>query len=90
MNEQYNNDASIKVRASQNVKRMNGQFIGAFAPYGYKKQRIIKICWCRILCSKCDARDICQEAGRYERFGDCKNTEQEWSAFTIGMQGKMR
>lgn len=37
MNEQYNNDASIKVRASQNVKRMNGQFIGAFAPYGYKK-----------------------------------------------------
>lgn len=37
MNEQYNNDASIKVRVSQNVKRMNGQFIGAFAPYGYKK-----------------------------------------------------
>lgn len=37
MNEQYNNDTSIKVRASQNVKRMNGQFIGAFAPYGYKK-----------------------------------------------------
>ena len=37
MNEQYNNDTSIKVRASQQVKRMNGQFIGAFAPYGYKK-----------------------------------------------------
>ena len=37
MNEQYNNDTYIKVRASQNVKRMNGQFIGAFAPYGYKK-----------------------------------------------------
>ena len=37
MNEQYNNDISIKVRASQNVKRMSGQFIGAFAPYGYKK-----------------------------------------------------
>lgn len=37
MNEQYNNDTSIKVRASQQVKRMNGQFIGAFTPYGYKK-----------------------------------------------------
>lgn len=37
MNEQYNNDTSTKVRAGQNVKRMNGQFIGAFAPYGYKK-----------------------------------------------------
>lgn len=37
MNEQYNNDTSMKVRTSQQVKRMNGQFIGAFAPYGYKK-----------------------------------------------------
>ena len=37
MNEQYNNDTSLKVRTSQQVKRMNGQFIGAFAPYGYKK-----------------------------------------------------
>lgn len=37
MKEQYNNDTSIKVRASQQIKRMNGQFIGAFAPYGYKK-----------------------------------------------------
>ncbi len=36
MNEQYNNDTSMKVRTSQQVKRMNGQFIGAFAPYGYK------------------------------------------------------
>ena len=37
MNEQYNNDTSLKVRTSQQIKRMNGQFIGAFAPYGYKK-----------------------------------------------------
>ena len=37
MNEQYNNDTSLKVRTSQQVKRMNGQFIGAFAPYGYRK-----------------------------------------------------
>ena len=36
MNEQYNNDTSLKVRTSQQVKRMNGQFIGAFAPYDYK------------------------------------------------------
>lgn len=36
MNEQYNNDTSMKVRTSQQVKRMNGQFIGAFAPYDYK------------------------------------------------------
>lgn len=37
MNEQYNKDTSPKVRTSQQVKRMNGQFIGAFAPCGYKK-----------------------------------------------------
>ncbi len=37
MNVQYNNDTSLKVRTSQQIKRMNGQFIGAFAPYGYKK-----------------------------------------------------
>ena len=37
LNEQYNGDTSIKVRTSQGILRRNGLFIGAFAPYGYKK-----------------------------------------------------
>ena len=32
-------DTSIKVRTVQQTKRLNGEFIGAFAPYGYKKSK---------------------------------------------------
>lgn len=49
LNEQYNGDTSMKVRTSQGILRRNGLFIGAFAPYGYQRQRIIRIIWCRIL-----------------------------------------
>lgn len=37
VNDMYARDTSKKVRAIFDSKRMNGQFIGAFAPYGYKK-----------------------------------------------------
>lgn len=30
-------DTSIKVRTIQQIKRLNGEFIGSFAPFGYKK-----------------------------------------------------
>lgn len=36
-NDMYSADISKKIRTSFNVKRKNGEFIGAFAPYGYKK-----------------------------------------------------
>lgn len=36
-NEMYAADISKKVRTTFDSKRLNGQFIGAFAPYGYKK-----------------------------------------------------
>lgn len=36
-NEQYIKDCSIKVKSVLDVKRKKGLFIGAFAPYGYKK-----------------------------------------------------
>ena len=36
-NEQYAYDISEKVKAAINTKKRNGQFLGATAPYGYKK-----------------------------------------------------
>lgn len=37
VNDFYSQDISVKIRAALNSKRKNGEFIGAFAPYGYKK-----------------------------------------------------
>ena len=37
MNDNYCRDISIKIRSQLHVKRKNGEFIGAFAPYGYEK-----------------------------------------------------
>jgi len=37
INDMYAKDISKKIKAVFNTKRANGQFIGAFAPYGYKK-----------------------------------------------------
>lgn len=37
VNEQYARDISRKVRSSFQVKQQNGEFIGAFASYGYRK-----------------------------------------------------
>ena len=36
-NESFSRDISMKVRSSQEVKREKGDFVGAFAPYGYMK-----------------------------------------------------
>lgn len=37
MNDAYCRDISIKIRSHLEVKRRNGEYIGAFTPYGYKK-----------------------------------------------------
>lgn len=37
MNDNYCRDISIKIRSQLQVKRKNGEFIGAFAPFGYEK-----------------------------------------------------
>ncbi|MDE6433005.1 MAG: recombinase family protein [Lachnospiraceae bacterium] len=37
INDAYCRDISIKIRSHLEVKRKNGEFIGAFAPYGYRK-----------------------------------------------------
>ena len=37
INDAYCRDISIKVRSQLDIKRKNGQFIGSFAPFGYKK-----------------------------------------------------
>ncbi len=37
VNDSYCRDISQKVRSQQKIKRENGEFIGAFAAYGYKK-----------------------------------------------------
>lgn len=39
LNDMYAKDISKKVRTTFNTKRANGQFIGAFAPYGYLKDK---------------------------------------------------
>ncbi|MGB8454491.1 MAG: recombinase family protein [Anaerocolumna sp.] len=36
-NDFYSQDISVKIKAALNSKRRNGEFIGAFAPYGYQK-----------------------------------------------------
>ena len=44
VNESYCRDISGKVRSHQKVKREKGEFIGAFAPYGYCKDPENKNC----------------------------------------------
>lgn len=36
-NDSFSRDISVKVRSSQGIKRERGEFISAFAPYGYRK-----------------------------------------------------
>ena len=37
INEQYLRDSSVKIRSGLNTKRKHGDFVAAFAPYGYKR-----------------------------------------------------
>lgn len=37
INDSYCRDISMKVKSSKEIKRKNGEFIGAFAPFGYMK-----------------------------------------------------
>lgn len=37
INDAYSRDISVKVRSHLDIKRRSGQYIGSFAPYGYKK-----------------------------------------------------
>ncbi len=37
MNDEYSRDLSKKVRSASDARRRKGEFLGAFAPYGYKK-----------------------------------------------------
>ena len=42
MNDAYCRDISVKIRSHLDVKRKNGQYIGAFVVYGYAKDRLDK------------------------------------------------
>ena len=37
LNDTYTKDISIKIKTALKVKKKNGEFVSAFAPYGYKK-----------------------------------------------------
>lgn len=37
MNETYAGDISLKTRSSFEIKRKNGEYVGSFVPYGYKR-----------------------------------------------------
>lgn len=42
INDAYSRDISIKIRSNLEVKRKRGNFVGAFAPYGYQKSEANK------------------------------------------------
>ena len=42
INDAYCRDISIKIRSNLEVKRKKGDFVGAFAPYGYRKSEADK------------------------------------------------
>lgn len=42
INDMYAKDISVKVRSALDTKRKEGKFIGAFAPFGYKKSKVDK------------------------------------------------
>jgi DNA invertase Pin-like site-specific DNA recombinase len=42
INDAYCRDISVKIRSHLEVKRKNGEYIGAFTPYGYKKDEADK------------------------------------------------
>jgi ribosomal protein L14 len=37
INDSYSRDISVKVRTNQQIKRINGEYIGSFTPFGYLK-----------------------------------------------------
>lgn len=37
MNDEYSRDISVKERTASNARRKRGEYLGSFAPYGYKK-----------------------------------------------------
>ena len=39
MNDAYCRDISVKIRSHLEVKRQNGEFVGSFCPYGYRKDK---------------------------------------------------
>lgn len=42
VNDTYCKDISVKVRSNLDVKRRNGEYVGSFTPYGYKKDETEK------------------------------------------------
>ncbi len=63
-NDMYARDISLKVRTALQTKKQNGRFIGAIAPYGYKKSQEDK----NILVPDVDKAAIVQEIyRRYNR-----------------------
>lgn len=44
INDSYCRDISVKVRSHQQMKREKGEFMGAFAPYGYQKEERNRHC----------------------------------------------
>lgn len=39
MNDAYCRDISVKIRSHLEVKRQNGEYVGSFCPYGYRKDK---------------------------------------------------
>lgn len=44
LNDSYSRDISVKIRTNLDVKRRNGEYVGGYAPYGYKKDEKNRNC----------------------------------------------
>ena len=83
VNDSYCQDISEKVKSHQRVKREKGKFIGAFAVYGYQKDREDKNKACyRYLCGRNCEKDFCVETGWNERSCQLRNKLNENGIFS--------
>lgn len=74
MNDNYCRDISIKIRSQLQVKRKNGEFLGAFAPYGYDKSEENK----NLLVIDEYAADVVRDIFEWKLDGVNQETISQW------------
>lgn len=90
INDAYCRDISIKIRSHLEVKRKNGEYIGAFTPYGYQKDSDNKKqTGDRMHLRQVSIKEIYRmEIIRYEPDSNCQCIEQTGCSFTNGIQAQ--
>lgn len=89
INDAYCRDISIKIRSHLEVKRKNGEYIGAFTPYGYQKDSDNKNkLVIDAYAGRYRQRNLPHEIIRYEPDSNCQCIEQTGCSFTNGIQAQ--